>query len=342
MRNTRSSPARSRFATRLVAGLGAVALATTLAACASSDASESGTAADGSITVGAVSNGAATETSITVSTVESIRAKVPQAIRDKGTLVVGLGLLPSGSVPLGFTGSDQKTLTGSEPDIGRLIAAVLGLEPVLDNATWENLFVGIDSGKTDVGLSNITDTEKRKEKYDFASYRQDNLGFEVLKSSDWNFDGDYENLAGQTVAVGAGTNQEKILLEWQTKLKAEGKTLDIKYFPEANSTYLALSSGEISAYFAPNPSIAYHVTQTASSPSATRAAGTFSGAGTTLQGLIAATTKKGNGLAEPLADAINYLIDNGQYAQWLKAWNLTNEAVPKSEVNPPGLPLDNA
>lgn len=342
MRNTRSSPARSRFATRLVAGLGAVALATTLAACASSDASEPGAAADGSVTVGAVSNGAATETSIKVSTVESIRAKVPQAIRDKGTLVVGLGLLPSGSVPLGFTGSDQKTLTGSEPDIGRLIAAVLGLEPVLDNATWENLFVGIDSGKTDVGLSNITDTEKRKEKYDFASYRQDNLGFEVLKTSDWNFDGDYENLAGQTVAVGAGTNQEKILLEWQTKLEAEGKTLDIKYFPEANSTYLALSSGKISAYFAPNPSIAYHVTQTASSPSATRAAGTFSGAGTTLQGLIAATTKKGNGLAEPLADAINYLIDNGQYAQWLKAWNLTNEAVPKSEVNPPGLPLDNA
>ena len=343
MRNTRSSPVRTRFATRLVAGFGAVALAATLAACASSDAEESaGGAADGSITVGAVSNGAATETSISVSTVESIRAKLPQAVKDKGTLVIGLGLLPSGSVPLGFTGSDQKTLTGSEPDIGRLIAAVLGLKPELDNATWENLFVGIDSGKSDVGLSNITDTEKRKEKYDFASYRQDNLGFEVLKSSDWNFDGDYENLAGQVVAVGAGTNQEKILLEWQTKLKAEGKTLEIKYFPEANSTYLALNSGKITAYFAPNPSIAYHSTQTANSPNPTRGAGTFSGAGTTLQGLICATTKKDSGLVEPLADAINYLIDNGQYEQWLKAWNLTSESVPKSEINPPGLPLDNS
>ena len=48
--------------------------------------------------------------------------------------------------------------------------------------------MGIDSGKTDVGISNITDTETRKEKYDFASYRQDNLGFEVNKSSSWNFD----------------------------------------------------------------------------------------------------------------------------------------------------------
>ena len=340
MRTTRYTPARGRLTTRLIAGLSAVALAATLAACSSSDAAEN-TAADGSVTVGAVSNGAATETAITVSTVESIRAKLPQEIRDRGTLVIGLGLLPSGSVPLGFTGSDQKTLTGSEPDIGRLIAAVLGLKPEVDNATWENLFVGIDSGKSDVGLSNITDTEKRKEKYDFASYRQDNLGFETKADSSWTFDGDYENLAGQTVAVGAGTNQEKILLEWKTKLESEGKTLDVEYYPEANSTYLALASGKITAYFAPNPSITYHVTQTEGTPNATRAAGTFSGAGETLQGLICGTTKKDSGLVEPLADAINYLIDNGQYAQWLKAWNLGSEAVPKSEINPPGLPLTN-
>lgn len=62
----------------------------------------------------------------------------------------------------------------------------------------------------------------------------------------------------------------------------------------------------------------------------------------TLQGLIAATAKKGSGLAKPLADAINYLIDNGQYAKWLTAWNLSNDAVSKAEVNPPGLPLDNS
>ncbi len=342
MRTTRANSARSRLVRKVVAGFGAVAVAATLAACASSDASESATAADGTVVVGAVSNGAAAQTTIKVSTVDDIRAELPQSVKDKGTLVIGLGLLPSGSVPLGYTGSDQKTLTGSEPDIGRLIAAVLGLKPVLDNATWDNLFVGIDSGKTDVGLSNITDTEKRKEKYDFASYRQDNLGFEVLKSSSWNFDGNYENLAGQTVAVGAGTNQEKILLEWQTKLKAEGKTLTIKYFPDNNATYLALDSGKIDANFGPNPSAAYHATQTANGPNPTRLAGTFSGAGATLQGLIAATTKKGSGLAQPLAAAINYLIENGQYAQWLTAWNLSNEAVKTSQVNPPGLPLTNA
>ncbi|RKS68457.1 polar amino acid transport system substrate-binding protein [Motilibacter peucedani] len=333
-----------------LAALTALAL-TALAACGSSgdDAGSSprtsNVAAAGgaaSVQVGAVSNGAATPVTLTVPEVAAIRAELPKALVDKGKIVIGLGLLPSGSPPLGYTGSDQKTLTGSEPDLGRLVAAVFGLTPVLTNATWENLFVGLDSGKTDVGITNITDTEQRKLKYDFATYRQDNLGFEVLKSNSWTFDGTAESLAGKTVVVGAGTNQEKILLEWQAKLKAAGKKLTVKYFPDQGTTYLALSSGKADAYFAPNPSIAYHVTQSQSSSHPTRNAGTYSGAGASLQGLIAATSKKGSGLAKPLADAINYLIDNGQYAAWLKAWNLSNEAVKTSEVNPPGLPITNS
>jgi polar amino acid transport system substrate-binding protein len=311
-----------------------------LSACSSSD--DSGGSDAGSITVGAHSNGAATPTTLKVSTVASIRAELPKSVLDSGKLVIGLGLLPDGAPPLGFVGDDEKTLTGSEPDLGRLIATVFGLKPDIQNATWDNLFVGIDSGRTNIGLSNITDTEQRKLKYDFASYRQDNLGFEVLKKSSWNFDGNYEVLAGQTVAVGAGTNQEKILLEWQTKLKHEGKTLTVKYFADQSSTYLALTSGKIDAYFSPNPSIAYHVTQTASTPNPTRSAGKFSGAGATLQGLICATSKKGSGLAKPTAAAINYLIKSGDYAKWLAAWNLSNEAVPTSLVNPPGLPITNS
>lgn len=294
------------------------------------------------VTVGALSNGAAKQADLKVSEVAAIRAELPKPLISSGKLAIGVGALPAGFPPLAYVGSDQQTLTGAEPDLGRLVAAVLGLKPVVSNATWENLFVGIDSGRTDVGFSNITDTEDRKKKYDFASYRQDNLAFEVLKSSNWNFDGDYESLAGKTVAVGSGTNQEKILLEWQAKLKAEGKDLTVKYFPDNNAVYLALAGGKIDAYFGPNPGIAYHITQDAATTNPTRNAGKFSGAGATLQGLIGATVKKDSGLAKPIADAINYLIENGQYAQWLAAWNLSNEAVSSSQVNPPGLPLSNS
>ncbi|SEE09567.1 polar amino acid transport system substrate-binding protein [Streptomyces sp. 2231.1] len=317
-------------------------LATGLTACGGDSEAAARTETTGTVTVGQLSNGAAEETELKVSEVKSISAELPAAVRRSGKLVIGVGALPSGSAPLNFVGSDQKTLTGSEPDFGRLVAAVLGLKPEIRNSTWENLFVGVDSGKVDVAFSNVTDTEERKKKYEFASYRQDNLAFEVLKKNTWKFDGDYKSLADKTVSVGSGTNQEKILLEWKAKLAKEGKKLTVKYFPDQNSINLALGSGKIDAFFGPNPSVAYRARQTADTPNPTRNAGTFSGAGETLQGLIAATAKKDSGLAEPLADAINYLIEHGQYAKWLAAYNLSNEAVAKSEVNPPGLPLDNS
>lgn len=58
----------------------------------------------------------------------------------------------------------------------------------------------------------------------------------------------------------------------------------------------------------------------------------------TLQGLIAATTKKDNGLVKALADALDKIIENGTYAKVLKRRGPSGEAVAKSEINPPGLP----
>jgi polar amino acid transport system substrate-binding protein len=335
---------RSRLTRGLTAGTVLASLAGGLAACGGdSDAATTTDSAAGTVTVGALSNGAAQQATLKVAEVKSISAELPKSVAKSGTLEIGVGFLPAGSPPLGYVGSDQKTLTGSEADIGRLVAAVLGLKPELKNSTWENLFIGLDSGKVDVAFSNVTDTEERKAKYEFASYREDNLGFAVAASDKWNFDGNYENLAGKTVAVGAGTNQERILLEWKKKLAAEGKkALTVKYFQDNNSTYLALASGKIDAYLAPNPSVAYQVSSTKGTAKAVRNAGTYSGAGSSLQGLIAATAKKNSGLAKPLADAINYLIKNGQYAKWLAAWNLANEAVPTAQINPPGLPLSNS
>ncbi|MBT0769709.1 transporter substrate-binding domain-containing protein [Kineosporia sp. J2-2] len=320
-------------------------LALALSACGGDADADTGAAKNSGTTqvrIAAATGAPFTETTIPVEVQQEIRAKLPKDVLDSGELVIGVGALPAGFPPLAFVSDDAKTVTGAEPDLGRLVAAVFGLKPVISNVTWENLFVGIDSGRNDVGFSNITDTEERQQKYDFASYRKDDLAFQVRKDSTWEFDDDYENLAGLTVATSAGTNQEKILLEWRTKLEKEGKTLEVKYYPDRNGSRLALTSGKIDAYFGPNPGIQYDIANDSSGTTPTRSAGSWSGAGESLQGLIAATTKKDNGLAEPLTEAINHLIENGQYETWLKAYQLENEAVEKSELNPPGLPLDNS
>lgn len=328
---------RARGLTAAATGL---CLVLSLTACGADGDAGVTADAEGTVTVGRFSNGAARETRVKVSEVPSISARLPASVARDGKLVIGLGGLPDGFAPLVYTGDDQRTPTGSEPDLGRMVAAVLGLRAEVRNATWDNMFVALDSGKVEVAFSGVTITEERKRKYDFVSYRKDDLAFEVPEKSRWRFRGDYHSLAGRTVAVGAGTNQEKILLGWKRKLAAEGEDVTVKHFPNNNSLYLALAGGRIDAHFGPHPAVAYHVAQTADTPRATRNAGTVSGAGDSLQGLVGTATTKGNGLAAPVAAAIDHLIEHGQYARWLKAWRLSDEAVESAEVNPPGLPLD--
>ncbi|GIF20937.1 polar amino acid transport system substrate-binding protein [Actinoplanes tereljensis] len=310
----------------------AVALAASLAACAAPKEEAKTVSVD---TKTVKINDSPEQNRIVPAKVDAIAALVPEKIRSSGKLVVGLGLAGSGSPPLGFTATDNKTLIGSEPDIAVAIAGVLGLEPDLQNSSWENLFIGLDSGKYDFGASNITVTELRKQKYDFATYRKDDLAFEAKKGSGLKVTGP-KDVSGKKVAVSSGTNQEKILVEWSKEDVANGlPAVDIKYYQTNQATYLALGSGQIDAYLGPNPTSAYHVAVTGE----TEIAGTYSGAGADLQGLIAVTTKKDNGLVQALKGALDELVKSGDYDKILARWNLTSEAV-TPEVNPPGLPID--
>lgn len=318
---------------RTAAALGLTA-ALVLAAC--------GNPSDGGTTEAAATTGSKTKINvgpdqdrITTDKVASIAAEVPERIRKRGTLEIVNS--SRSAAPLTFHATDNKTIIGVEPDIGSLVADVLGLELHINTVSWENIFVGLDSAKYDVGFSNITVTEERKEKYDFAPYREDNLGFEAKKGSGLKITG-AKDVSGRTVAVASGTNQEKLLVEWSKENEEAGrKPVNIKYYQNDSDTYLALQSGRIDLYLGPNPTAAYHAATTGK----TEVVGTYSGAGSTLQGLIAATTKKDGGLVEPLAEALNEIIDNGTYNEVLKRWGLSDEAVTTSEINPPGLPRTN-
>ena len=97
---------RSRLLRGLTAGTAVASLAAVLAGCGggSDAATHPDSAADGTVTVGAVSNGAAKETALKVSEVKSISAKLPASVARSGKLVIGVGALPSGSAPLTYVG----------------------------------------------------------------------------------------------------------------------------------------------------------------------------------------------------------------------------------------------
>jgi len=265
--------------------------------------------------------------------VDAIAAQVPKGIAADGKLTVGFS--GQGAAPLVFRADDDTTLIGVETDIAQLVADVLGLEISPEISSWENLFLAARSGKDEVVFNNVTVTEERKDTYDFATYRIDQLGWQVPENSPIKAIAKPADIAGLRVSVGSGTNQEKILLDWDEQNKAAGlKPVEILYYEKYSDVLLGLKSGRIQAYFGPNPTIAYNIAVSGGS----RIVGTFSGAGPDLQGLIAAMTKKDNGLVKPLNEALNTVIENGKYKEVLDRWGLGNEAIPESRINPPGLP----
>jgi polar amino acid transport system substrate-binding protein len=143
-----------------------------------------------------------------------------------------------------------------------------------------------------------------------------------------------QDAAGLTIITGSGTNQERILLEWSRRDVAAGlQPISPQYYDDQTAVILALLSGRADAIFNPNGPLAYE----AAKHGRIRLVGTVN-AGWPLRSDVGIATRKGAGLAPALTQAINDLISGGSYAAALKRWSLDEEALPKSETNPPGLP----
>jgi polar amino acid transport system substrate-binding protein len=237
------------------------------------------------------------------------------------------------SAPLDFYADDNATPIGNETDIAQLVADGLGLKLELVPTAWENWPLATQSGSVDATIANVTVTEQRKQLFDFSSYRVDQLGFLARAGSPLHVTGPAD-VAGLRIAVGSGTNQEKILLAWDQQNRAAGLApVDVQYFQNDSDTTLALQSGRIDLSFGPNATAAY---KAATAPDDFAVVGTVNG-GWPDTAQIAVATLKGNGLAPAVTAALNAAIADGSYAKVLDRWGLGSEAVQKSETNPPGL-----
>lgn len=236
--------------------------------------------------------------------------------------------------PIATYASDAKTVVGFDPDYAQLIADALGLKLELLPIAWADWPLGLTSGKYDAVISNVGVTELRKEKYDFSTYRLGLHGFYVRADSKINTIREPKDIAGLKIITGSGTNQERILLEWNKQNVAAGlKPVEVVYFDDDAARLLGVVSGRADANFNPNAPQAYH----AAKDGKIKLVGTVN-AGWPLKSDVAITTRKGAGLADALTLATNGLIKTGKYTQALQRWSLLEEALPKSETNPPGLP----
>jgi polar amino acid transport system substrate-binding protein len=263
---------------------------------------------------------------------EAIKAVAPgfKWVKE-GVLTVAIS--PAGP-PLGFYATDAVTVVGADPDYALLLAESLGRKLELVSVPWADWPLGLASGKYDAVISNVGVTEERKQKFDFSTYRQGLHGFYVKADSPITSIREPRDLAGLRVLVSSGTNQERILLEWNKRNIAAGlKPIDLQYYDDEPARLLALASGRADVIVQPHAQLVF----IAARDRAIKSVGTLS-AGWPDRSDVAVATRKGLGLAEALTVATNELIQQGTYAALLNRWGLFDEALPRSETNPPGLP----
>ena len=331
---TRSARARLRPTRRTVAAGGLLLPLGLLSACADPVAVPGTAAGDAAGAAASEGDGGTAPTIDTSGTQELIRAEVdeeiaalvPAEIAESGVLRVGInGASPP---PLSFLADDNQTYIGSEIDIARIVADKLGLEFELKLTTWENWPLKLEAGEFDVVHANVGINAERLQKFDFASYRAAFMSFLVKKGAEGWLE-DAESLSGKIIAVGAATNQERILIDWNAELEAAGKEpAELKNYSTEADTLLALGSGRVDGYIAPFASLSF----VASRRDDVELQGRIN-AGWPDETLVAGTFPAGSGLAEPYAAALNALIADGTYAQVLERWQLSEEALTESRAH---------
>ena len=295
----------------LVATAAAVTLL--LAACGSDD----GSSPDASTTTSASSFD---PTSIAEDT--DISALLPDDLASSGTLIVGSDTTYA---PAEFIGEDGTTPEGYDVDLAKAIGAVLGLETEVQTASFTGIIPAIGS-KYDIGMSSFTITPERLAEVNMVQYFSAGEAFAVAQGNPKNVDA--ADLCGLTVGVQTGTVEDEALDALVAQCAADGKAAitPLKYDKQTDVT-TALVGGKADIMYADSPIIAYAVIQTEGQ--AEQLGEVFA---TSPQGIVVA--KDDPDLTAAVQQAVQKLIDSGDYLKILTAWGNETGAVTTAELNP--------
>ena len=162
-------------------------------------------------------------------------ADLLETVQQRGTLKIALeGTYP----PFNFKDKDQK-LTGFEVELGSALAQKLKLKPEFITGEWSGLLAGLQGGKFDVVLNQVSITDKRREVFDFSQpYTISSAQLIVRKNETRSFKS-LDDLKGKKMGVTQGSNYAEMV-------KAAGG-IDSKFYPSAAEIFQDLSNGRLDA-----------------------------------------------------------------------------------------------
>jgi polar amino acid transport system substrate-binding protein len=243
---------------------------------------------------------------------EAAIAQLPADVKSKGALTVAAD---ASYPPNEFFDKDGKTIIGLDPDLAQALGSALGLKMTVQNASFDGIIAGLQSGKYDLGMSSFTDNAEREKVVNFVTYLSAGTSFFVNAQKNTPVS-DLASLCGLRVAVEKGTVQ----LDDATAQAAKcgDKKLTVLPYPDQNGANQALASGRADVSMADSPVADYQVKL---SNGQLKLAGTPYG--TAPYGIAIPKTLK---IEKALQTALKGLITDGTYQRILDKWGLEKSA----------------
>jgi polar amino acid transport system substrate-binding protein len=251
--------------------------------------------------------------------VDAIASTVPEAIKSSGKLIVGVNIPYP---PNEFKDTGGK-IVGFDVDLMNAIAATLGLTTDYREADFAKIIPSIQGDTFNVGMSSFTDTKEREQSVDFVTY----FSAGILWAQKPGAGIDPNNACGKKVAVQATTTEETAELPAKSKACTDaGKpAINIIKFDSQDAATNAVVLGQADAMSADSPVTLYAVKQSN---------GKIETAGDVTQAApYGWPVKKGSPLAESLKQALEHLIQNGQYKQIATNWGVEKGIIDKPVIN---------
>jgi polar amino acid transport system substrate-binding protein len=248
-------------------------------------------------------------------------AKVaPPAILQAGTLKI---CAPNDGTPPNVYHDETGALVGSEVDLGKAIAAQLGLKPDFVESAFAAVIPTLQAKQCDVIMAQLYIKPEREKVVDFVPYVYSGTGIAVSKAKPADITGLDDSLCGKKVIVAVATTAESLSQEQSDKCTAAGKQgVDITRNSHADVSIQQVQNGQVDAYLDTAESLGYYATKTgAQIQMAGQPFGTIK---------IGAATLKGNTqLQNAIAQALGELEGNGTYAKIIGEWGQTDLSIQK-------------
>jgi polar amino acid transport system substrate-binding protein len=254
---------------------------------------------------------------------EQIRAMLPDAVRDRGS--IQLATDPS-YAPMESYAPDGRTIIGFDADLAAALGSITGIRVEMVAADFSSAIDETVKGTYDGVLSSMTDTAEREKLVDFVDYFSAGTAIVVQRGNPRGIS-DLKDLCGQIVAVEKSTVQADLLRRSQPSCGAN--KIIVKNFKTNADALLQVRTGRAVAILNDYPPAA-HLATDARTRSYYQLASTVQYE-PGLMGL--AVAKDNTGLRDALRAALDSLIRSGRYTELLQRWGLTNGALATSSIN---------